>query len=160
MLGYGPMYIAIVALTMLLLPACSIIIEHSVKTDVSIVSLVGRWFVFWGVGVRLGVAGLRQVTQPAFTTRDIFRITGDEALPVVRELGFANVSMGAVALASVAMKTFVLPAAIAGGIFYAMAAFIHVTAHGRSQNEVIAMLSDFLVSAVLALFVIATLAGY
>jgi uncharacterized membrane protein HdeD (DUF308 family) len=154
------MYIAIVSLTMLLLPACSIIVEHSVNTDVSIVSLIGRWFVFWGVGVRLGLAGLRQIIQPVFTARDIFKITGDEALPVIRELGFANVATGVVALTSIAMKTFVLPAAIAGGIFYAMAGLIHVTARGRSRNETIAMVSDFFVSAVLGLFTIATLAGY
>jgi len=158
--GLGLMYIAVVALTMLFLPACSIIVEHNVNTDVSIVPLVGRWFVFWGVGVRLGLAGLRQIIQPGFTARDIFKITGNEALPVVRELGFANISTGVVALASVVMKTFVLPAAIVGGIFYAMAGFTHVTAHGQSRNEAIAMVSDFFVSAVLAVFAIATLAGY
>jgi hypothetical protein len=30
--------------------------------------LVGKWFVFWAaVGVRLGLAGLRQILQPSFT---------------------------------------------------------------------------------------------
>ena len=29
--------------------------------------LVGKWFVFWAVGARLFIAGIRQVIQPAFT---------------------------------------------------------------------------------------------
>jgi hypothetical protein len=143
---------------MVVLPICSIILEHSLHPGVSISSLVGQWFVFWGVGVRLGLAGLRQVMQPGFTAREIFKIAGEEAWPVVRELGFANISIAVIALASAAMTTFVLPAAIAGGIFYAMAGFIHVMSQSRSRNEYIAMVSDFFMSAVLVIFVVATLA--
>jgi hypothetical protein len=33
--------------------------------------LLGRWFVFWAVGVRLLTAGIRQIAQPRFTAETI-----------------------------------------------------------------------------------------
>ena len=45
--------------------------------------LVGRWFVFWAVGVRLSLAGLRQFLQPAFTARQIIFHTLGNAFSVV-----------------------------------------------------------------------------
>src|SRR3569623_2132907 len=102
------MYFAVIALTMLVLPLGSIAVEHALHPDISTMTLVGRWFVFWGVGVRLGLAGVRQSLQPAFTAKEIFKMAGDEAFPVVRELGFANISMAVIALASVGIPTFVV----------------------------------------------------
>jgi hypothetical protein len=84
------MYVAVAVLTMLVLPVGSIIAEHLMSPAAPIVGLIGRWFVFWGVGVRLGLAGMRQTLQPAFTARAIFHMTTDEALPLVRELGVAT----------------------------------------------------------------------
>ena len=54
------MYIAVVALTMLVLPLVSIAINSAYLPGGLAVVLVGRWFVFWGVGVRLGLAGMRR----------------------------------------------------------------------------------------------------
>jgi len=50
------------------------------QPDVGLILLIGRWFVFWGIGVRLGLAGMRQVLQPGFTVRESFKMRGDEAL--------------------------------------------------------------------------------
>ena len=74
---------------------------------VAVVVLTGRWFAVWGVGVRLGPAGLRQIVQPRFTARNIFQMTNDEALPLVRELGVANVGTALVALLSIVAPSFV-----------------------------------------------------
>jgi hypothetical protein len=84
------MYLAIVALTMLVLPLGSIAVEHGLHGAAPLMGLVSKWFVFWGVGVRLGLAGGRQVLRPGFTARDIFRLEDEGALPLVRELGVAN----------------------------------------------------------------------
>jgi hypothetical protein len=102
---------------------------------------------------------LRQLLQPDFTAKEIFRSTSD-VLPLVRELGVANISMASVALLSFAMPTFVLPAAISAAIFYGIVGVGHVAAHDRSQNENIAMVSDLFLSAVLLLFVGAVCLGY
>jgi hypothetical protein len=45
--------------------------------------------------VRLLLAGLRQYFQPSFTAEQIFGIKTKEPLPIVRELGKANFSLGA-----------------------------------------------------------------
>ena len=58
-------------------------------------------------------AGLRQLLQPAFTAREIFHMATDEASPVIRELGVANLATALVALLSIVASGFVLPVAIA-----------------------------------------------
>jgi hypothetical protein len=149
------MYIAIVVSTMFLLPTVSVICDLALHPGASIILLVGRWFVFWGVGVRLGLAGLRQFFQPSFTARDIFGMTGDEALPLVRELGAANFATAIVGLLSLAIPSFTLPIAISAGIFYGAAGARHIAEKSRSLNESVAMLSDLFLFAVLAAFVLA-----
>ena len=149
------MYAAIVVLTMFVLPAVSILADLGLHPAASIILLVGRWFVFWGVGVRLGLAGLRQFLQPSFTARDIFGITGDAALPLVRELGVANFATAVVGLLSLPIPSFTLPIAVSAGIFYGVAGVRHALARTRTLNENIAMLSDLFLFAVLAAFVLA-----
>lgn len=95
------MYIAVVVLTMLVLPAASVLLELAFSLGASTVAAVGRWFVFWSVDVRLALAGFRQLVQPSFTAREIFHMTGDDALPIVRELGIANLASAAVALVAI-----------------------------------------------------------
>jgi hypothetical protein len=148
------MYLATVALTMFVLPLISIVVEHTSVPAESLTFLVGRWFVFWGVGVRLALAGLRQLFQPAFTAKEIFHMS-DEVLPLVRELGVANVAIAAVGLLSLSFPDFVLPVAISACIFYGIAGVRHVAERNRSRNETIAMASDLFIFVVLAGFIVA-----
>ena len=154
------MYFAVIALTMLVLPTCSILVEHGLRPDAPMLVLIGKWFTFWGVGLRLGLAGLRQVLKPEFTAKEIFKLSTEEALPIVRELGFANVATAVIALLSMAIPTFVLPAAISGCILFGAAGLMHAGAHNRSHNETAAMVSDLFIAAVLALYVLATFSGF
>jgi hypothetical protein len=151
------MYIVIVALTIVILPIGSIFLSQNAHPDAQLIELIGLWFVFWGVGARLGIAGLRQILRPEFTARDIFNLTGDGALVIVRELGFANLAIGIVALLALLFPAFVLPAAIYGAIFYAAAGVMHVMEEKRGLNENIAMVSDLFMALVLAAFVAARL---
>ena len=151
------MYLAVVALTMLVLPALSVAIEFETH-PATLMGLVGKWYVFWAVGVRLVLAGVRQLFQPGFTAREIFHMQGEEALTLVRELGVSNFAVGVVGLAAVAVPSFVLPSAITAGVFYGVAGARHVVETGRSRNETIAMVSDLFAFAVLASFVVATIA--
>jgi len=146
-------YIAVVVLTMLILPAASVLVEHGVHPAVDPMFLVGRWFVFWGAGVRLGLAGLRQWFQPEFTARQIFHMQTEEALPVIRELGAANAAAAVVGLLSLVFPSFVLPVAISSGLFYGVAGARHLAEKHRSRNENVAMASDLFIFAVLAVFV-------
>ena|SRR5271155_822046 len=63
------MYFAVVILLLLVFPVASVITEAVFSPNaVNVILLIGKWFVFWGVGVRLFIAGLRQVIQPEFTS--------------------------------------------------------------------------------------------
>jgi arginine exporter protein ArgO len=76
---------------------------------------------------------------------------------LVRELGGANLASGVVGLASLALPSFVLPAAIASGIFYAVAGVEHVRSKHRGTNETIALVSDLFIAVVLIGFAVAAL---
>jgi hypothetical protein len=149
------MYLVAVILLMFVLPASSIAVEHSVlHSALPLVALAGKWFVFWSAGVRLLLAGLRQLIQPAFTARQIFHMESDEALPLVRELGVANLAAGVVGIASLPLPSFVLPLAIYAGLYYGIAGIRHAVERGRSANESIAMVSDLWIALVLTAYVV------
>ena len=148
------MYLISVILLMLVLPVGSVLAEHGYLHGAApLMLVVGKWFVFWSVGVRLFLAGLRQFFQPRFTATQIFDVKTDEVLPIVRELGVANVAIGVVGLASLGKPAFILPAAIAAGIFYGVAGVRHLAAHRRTRNENVAMVSDLFVFLILAAYV-------
>jgi hypothetical protein len=139
---------------MALLPAASIGVEHFyVRGSAPLMLLAGKWFVFWGAGVRLFLAGLRQFFQPRFTAREIFGIETDDVLPLVRELGVANFATGIAGMVSLARPGFVLPVALIAGIFYGVAGVRHAVKGGRTGNENIAMIGDLFVFLVLASYV-------
>lgn len=153
------MYFVIIALFMLVLPAGCVALEYSVlHTSADLIALIGKWFAFWGVGMRLGVAGVRQAFNPAFTARDIFEIEDERVHPIVRELGFANLSLGLLGLLAL-IPGWAMPAAIAGGLFFALAGWKHIAATERNLTRTVAMVSDLFIALVLAVFVVCTLLG-
>jgi hypothetical protein len=111
-------YFVVVILLLLVLPVASIALETALSPHaVSRLLLVGKWFVFWAAGVPLFIAGLRQVIQPRFTAEEIFDIRDSSSFVIVRELGFANLSMGTLAIASPFHNDWIVPAAIVGGLY-------------------------------------------
>ena len=81
------MYFASVLLLLLIFPLVSIAAEGiRLGHGIADVGLIGKWFVFWAVGVRLFIAGARQVLQPSFAATEIFEIHEPKALAIVREL--------------------------------------------------------------------------
>jgi hypothetical protein len=121
------MYYLTVVLLMFVLPIGSILIElFAFRSAQAAISLVGKWFVFWAVGARLLLAGLRQVIQPRFTAETILGIKGEAPLQVVQELGFANISIGAIGIVSIFNGAWVMPSALAGCLFFGLAGLGHV----------------------------------
>lgn len=156
--GGNMMYLLIVALTMFILPVGSIWIDARHTANPELIWLIGKWFVFWGVGVRLLLAGLRQYMQPAFTSREILGLESPDVFVLVRELGGANIAAGIVGLISLALPSFVIPSAVASGIFYGFAAAEHAKSKHRNTNEIIALVSDVFIAVVLLGFAIAAIA--
>ena len=149
------MYFATVLLLMLVLPVVSVVSEAVFAGNADLLFLVGRWFVFWGVGLRLLLAGLKQVAQPSFTAEKIFGVTDEKAFPLVQEIGFGNLSIGLLGAASLFQPNWVVPAALVGCIFFGLAGLKHLTQPSRNRSETIAMLSDIGISAVLAIYLAA-----
>jgi hypothetical protein len=145
------MYFAVVILLLLIFPVASVVVDAATSGNtVSVLSLMGRWFVFWAVGVRLFIAGARQVIQPRFTAEEIFGIHDAASFPILRELGFANLSIGLLGICSVFRPAWIVPAAIVGGLYYGLAGIGHVFQKNKNAKEYTAMISDGFVFVVLA----------
>jgi len=149
------LYLLSVLLLTVALPLACVAVQHFGSQNATpLTVLLGKWFVFWGAGVRLFTAGLKQLFQPEFTARHIFHMTTDEALPVVREVGIANLAVGTAGVISLWKPAFVLPIAVVGAIFYGIAGINHLREKERSTNETVAMLTDLWVSLVLVAYIV------
>jgi uncharacterized protein DUF6790 len=149
-------YLIVVLLLMLVFPLLSIAIENGFYRVPLSWDLVGKWFVFWVVGVRLFTAGIRQVLKPAFTAQEIFHIKNEESFVLVKELGFANICMGLVGLLSILKSGWCPLAAIGGGLYFGFAGIEHIIKKPVSTNETIAMISDLLFFALMAIYLVCT----
>ncbi|GAB2027496.1 DUF6790 family protein [Lactovum odontotermitis] len=149
-----------VILFFFVVPATAIVAELLLKKPLPIrmmSEIALKWMVFSGVGLRLGSAGLKQIKQPQFTAKEIFRVSDERAISLVKEVGFANVSFSSIALISLIIPSFRLPAAIAGGLYFGLAGLLHIQKVEASSAEKFAMVSDIYIFIVLLFLVIFTL---
>ncbi len=156
------MYYFIVGSFLLVLPLVSCAIELTRGDHASALTIAMKWFVFWGVGIRLLTAGMRQIIQPRYTAETILGLDlshGDDPLLLVRELGFGNVAIGVVGTGSIIATGWVLAAAVAGAIFYGFAGVNHTRQPHRTRLENVAMISDLLFALVLISLIAAKVAA-
>lgn len=144
-----------ILLVFLIVPLIAILVELLlIGTSQTFVAVAFKWFLFSGIGLRLGGAGIKQIMQPQFTAKEIFNIVGDGATPVVRELGFANVCFAILAVISFFVASFRIPAAITGGLYFGLAGLLHVFKPKDSNKEIFAMVSDLYIFFVLLILLI------
>ena len=154
------MYLVMVLGLMVVLPIVSIVIELIVSGgSIDPLVSVGRWFLFWGAGVRLLIAGISQTFRPQFTAQNILGESTPVANQLVRELGFANLGFGIVGIAGAWVAGWMVPAAIAPGVFLLLAGLLHIGKGGKNVKERAATLTDLLVGGVLVGFVVLSLLG-
>lgn len=153
------MYLVIVVGLTLVLPIVSIVIELVAVPGSDPLAVTGKWFLFWGAGVRLFTAGLSQITRPQFTAENILgeKVTG--ANLIVQELGFANVGIGLAAIIGAWVPGWAVPVAVAPAIFLLAAGIRHIVKPNKNTKELVATLTDLLVGVVLAVFVVWSLAA-
>jgi len=151
-LKVSKLYFFSVLLFMLVLPAVSILIEG--HQNPFAITLIGKWFVFWGIGARLFTAGLKQVIQPGFTAKDIFHIEDKQSHIIVRELGFANICFGLGGLLSIIVPSWQTAAAFTGGLYMGIAGIQHIIKKPTEPNEMVAMISDLFIFLVMAVYLI------
>jgi len=139
-MGYG---ILVIAQTVAL-PIISGIVELAVVGGDPVL-VFGKWWVFWGVGTRLLVAGIAQASGKGPTTAILGTTTPSvEALQLVRELGMANVGMGFAGLFAL-IPGWAVPAGLAGGVFLLVAGLMHVPKKGKNAKEKLATWTDLVV---------------
>ena len=136
------LYEVSVILFFVVIPIGAVLIEKSITPNANLLVLLFQWFTFSGVGLRLFTAGLRQTIQPTFTLYEIFKISNKSFLPVIREIGFANMSIGTIGLLSLFFAGFRVPAAVAGGLYLGIAGIQHAFRHQKASEEVFAMITD------------------
>lgn len=133
-----------------IIPVSMIIFEQFfLNNSLSFFELSLKWFVFSGVGLRLGSSGIKQIVDPCFTATTIFGIKDEKAYVLVKEIGFANVSFSLIALLSIVFAAFRIPAAITGGTYFLLAGLLHVFKEKESEEEVFAMVSDLSIATIL-----------
>jgi hypothetical protein len=143
-------------LLLIILPVFSVAGECFFEHESFGWQLVGKWFIFWVVGIRLFTAGISQASNPGFTAR-IFKMKTQESFIVIRELGFANISLGVMGILSVINNDWRLLAAIGGGLFLGIAGIQHLFKKPDSQNEFIAMFYDLTALLIIFLYLVFTL---
>ncbi len=153
--GVSKPYLFAVLAFSLFLPALSVLSEWLIsKNSPDSLALIGKWFIFWAVGIRLLLAGLRQVFNPAFTAKDIFHIDHERSHAIVRELGFANICFGLIGVISLFLPAWRLVSAFGSGLYYGIAGVNHFVRKSPSANETVAMVSDIFIFLALAIYVV------
>ena len=95
--------------------------------------------------------------QPQFTAEDIFDIHDRRSFAIVRELGFANLSMGLLGICSLFRTGWIVPAALIGGLYHGLAGVGHIFQKRKNAKEYMAMTSDGFVFLGLLIFLLNTL---
>lgn len=148
-------YLGSIIMLMFLLPIFSIILEfYYFHSTIHILFLIGKWYLFWGMGLRLFTAGLKQIFQPAFTASSIFQMTDTSAYVIIRELGIANVCIGLSGILSLFIPSWRMPCAFLGSMFFGLAGLLHILRNPRWNNEKIPLYSNLLASIILVVFFI------
>ncbi len=143
-----------VSLMTFVIPVIGFISEHLSQPIPLSFELFCKWFIFSAVGLRLFVAGIQQTAKPAFTARQIFHIDNPEVLPIVRELGFANICFGLVGIVSIFKSDWRIVSAFASGIYYGIAGLQHLIKKPAGANETLALWTDLLIFGVLLAYFI------
>jgi hypothetical protein len=153
----GYLYLLMNFFLLVFLPILSVIGDFITEGTPMNWGSVGKWFIFWAIGIRLFLAGIKQASSPAFTASGIFNIKNRESFVVIRELGFANTSLGVMGILSVINSDWRLLASVTGGLYFGLAGIQHAFRKPDSKNEVVALLYDLAVFLMVFFYLVFTL---
>ncbi len=145
-------YLLFILATMVVLPIASVVVEIRRKEQ-PILELIGKWFIFWGVGIRLLVAGITQITNPGFT---VDLLQSDENLYIiVQELGFTNLLLASVALLSVTKSNYRM-LGTSGALFMGFAGILHFLklSSAMAPKAVVALWSDLWICLIAIIYLV------
>jgi hypothetical protein len=113
-----------------------------------------KWFIFWGMGIRLFFKGVKLASTPQFTGLSLSSFKNRESYLLLLELGFANMALGAMGILSVINDQWRLIAAIAGAIYFGLADMLRLLTKPDGRHELVALIYNLLVFAALAGYLI------
>lgn len=144
--GIVAYFMIVIAQTIVLPIVCGVIELLVVGGDPVLV--LGKWWVFWGVGSRLLVAGVAQVSGRGPTTAILGALAPSvQEKQLTRELGTANIGMGLAGLLAL-VPGWALPAGLAGGVFLLIAGVMHLSKKNKNPQEALATWTDLVVGLV------------
>ena len=148
-------YFALVIAQTVALPLVSGAIELA-ETGGDPILVFGKWWVFWGVGSRLLVAGVAQVSGKGPTSTILGATTPSiQEVQLTRELGVANIAMGLAGLLAI-VPGWALPAGAAGGVFLLIAGIMHVPKKNKNAQETLATWTDIIVGVAVVVLAVYT----
>ena len=154
-------YFYYVVAVMLALPVISILVEiyffARERNFHSVVEITAKWFIFWGLGMRSLTAGLSQAFNPPFTAA-LLEVP-ESCFVAIREIGFANMSIGMTALISLFLPSWRKAACLCGGLYLGLAGFLHVSrmSGGINESEAIAMASNLFILSIVVIYFVCSL---
>lgn len=141
----------------LIIPIMCVLIDYFIyrkgNDSSSKFDIICKWFVFWSLGISAVTAGLMQMFNPAYTANLLSISTND--FIVIKELGYANFSIGLIAVISLKYEKFRQPAAISYGVFMLLCMLNHMTRlNVISLDEIVSTAADLLVVVVAVLVIV------
>ena len=113
-----------------------------------------KWFIFWGVGIRLFFKGVRLASTPQMTGLSVSSFRSRESYLLLLELGFANMALGSMGILSVINDQWRLIAAIAGAIYFGLADMLRLLKKTDGRHERVALIYNILVFLGLVAFMV------
>ena len=113
-----------------------------------------KWFIFWGVGIRLFFKGVKLASTPQFTGLSLSSFKNRESYLLLLELGFANMALGSMGILSVINDQWRLIAAIAGAIYFGLADMLRLLKKPAGRHEGVALVYNVLVFVGLVAFMV------
>ncbi|MCC7400931.1 MAG: hypothetical protein IT214_05560 [Chitinophagaceae bacterium] len=147
-------YIISVTVLTFIVPITGFIAEHLATGTPLRFELFGKWFIFSAVGLRLFLAGIKQIKNPEFTAQQIFHISSPDSYPILRELGFANICFGLVGIVSLFKPEWRVVSAFASGLYYGIAGLQHALKKTSGINEKFALWTDLAIFVFLIIYFI------
>jgi hypothetical protein len=139
-------YIIVVSVLTFVLPLVCSAVQIFLNKEVQFsFAIIGKWFIFSAVGLRLFLAGIKQTTDPAFTAKEIFHIDSPESFSIVRELGFANLCFGLIGIFSLFLPQWRIVSAFGSGLYYGIAGLQHLLKKSVGANEKFALVTDIII---------------
>ncbi|HTE28416.1 hypothetical protein [Flavitalea sp.] len=136
------------AILLTALPVLSVACEHHFGQAALTGTLIGKWFAFWAIGIRLLVAGFMQLTRKS-NSRNHLSAREDSGM-VKKATGVANLVLSALGFLCVASSEGSLLAAITVGVYLGLAGLQHDFKKPATASGWISLIYDFIVFSVIA----------